>query len=52
MRGVYSYLGYPTAWLLDQLTGDVRAHSVFVSGTGELFDQNESWSNQISNITS
>ncbi|MET9489595.1 hypothetical protein [Nocardia sp. NPDC006630] len=52
VRGVYSYLGYPTAWLLDQLTGDARAHSVFVSGTGELFDQNASWSNPISNITS
>ncbi|WP_405485026.1 hypothetical protein [Nocardia sp. NBC_00511] len=49
--GVYGYLGYPTAWLLDQLGNDARAHSVFVAGTGELFDETSTWSNQYSNIT-
>lgn len=51
VHGVYGYLGYLTAWLLDRLRDDTRAHGIFVAGTGELFDQNSTWSNQASNIT-
>lgn len=49
-RGVYGYLGYPTAWMMDQLQGDAYAHSAFVSSTGEFFKETKNWSNQISNI--
>jgi hypothetical protein len=49
-NGVYGYLGYPTAWLMDQLRGDARAHSAFVSGIGEIFTEKTNWSNQTSNI--
>ncbi len=47
--GVDSYLGYLTAWFMDQLRGDAQAHSVFVSGTGE-FQHNPHWTEQQSNI--
>lgn len=48
--GVDGYLGYVAAWFLDQLRGDdSRAHSVFVSGTGELL-HNAHWAEQQSNI--
>ncbi|MGF6882823.1 pimeloyl-ACP methyl ester carboxylesterase [Nocardia sp. GAS34] len=47
--GVDGYLGYLTAWFLDQLRGDTRAHSIFVSGTGE-FQHNAHWTDQQSNI--
>ncbi|MET9489711.1 hypothetical protein [Nocardia sp. NPDC006630] len=47
--GVDGYLGYVTAWLLDRLSGDAQAHSVFVSGTGE-FQHNAHWADQQSNI--
>lgn len=49
-NGVYSYLGYPTAWMMDQLQGDAYAHSAFISGTGEFFKETKNWKNQISNI--
>jgi hypothetical protein len=48
--GVYGYLGYPTAWLMDQLQGDTLAHRAFVNGTGEIFGETTNWSNQRSNI--
>ncbi|MFI1918051.1 hypothetical protein [Nocardia sp. NPDC020380] len=51
VHGVYGFLGYPTAWFMDQLTHDQRAHAAFVSGSGELFSENTNWSNQQSNIT-
>jgi hypothetical protein len=49
-NGVYGYLGYPTAWLMDRLRGDARAHSAFISGSGEIFTEKTNWSNQTSNI--
>jgi len=49
-NGVYGYLGYPTAWLMDRLRGDARAHSAFITGTGEIFTETTNWSNQTSNI--
>ncbi|PTU30536.1 poly(ethylene terephthalate) hydrolase family protein [Stenotrophobium rhamnosiphilum] len=49
-RGSYGYLGYPTAWMMDQLQADAYAHSAFVSGSGEFFRPNPNWRNQISNI--
>lgn len=48
-NGVYGFLGYPTAWMMDQLQDDALAHGAFVNGTGEIF-QDASWANQISNI--
>lgn len=50
LSGVHGYLGYPTAWMLDQLRGDKYAHQAFVNGTGELFRETTNWSNQTSNI--
>lgn len=50
-NGVYGYLGYPTAWLMDQLQGNAEAHGVFVQGSGEIFLQKTNWTNQTSNIT-
>ncbi|QKT12049.1 MULTISPECIES: poly(ethylene terephthalate) hydrolase family protein [unclassified Rhodococcus (in: high G+C Gram-positive bacteria)] len=50
VNGVTGFLGYLTAWVMDRLQGDTRAHSAFVSGTGELFGDPD-WSNQTSNIT-
>jgi Chlorophyllase enzyme len=52
VNGVYGYLGYPTAWMMDRLDGDAYAHQAFISGTGEMFHETTNWSNQISNITS
>lgn len=49
--GVYGYVGYITAWFMDRLSGDTRAHSFLRSGTGELFSPSPNWSNQVSNIT-
>lgn len=49
-NGVYGYLGYPTAWLMDQLQGDAEAHQAFVAGSGEIFFQPKNWANQTSNI--
>lgn len=48
--GVYGYLGYPTAWLMDTLQGDTYAHGAFVSGTGEIFSQSKNWEHVASNI--
>lgn len=48
--GVYGYLGYPTAWLMDTLQGDTYAHGAFVSGTGEIFLQSKNWEYVASNI--
>jgi hypothetical protein len=50
VNGVYGYLGYPTAWMMDQLRGDPFAHQAFVNGTGEIFGETTNWSNQTSNI--
>jgi hypothetical protein len=50
VNGVYGYLGYPTAWMMDQLQGDTHAHQAFVNGTGEMFGETTNWSNQASNI--
>jgi len=50
-HGVYGFLGYPTAWLMDTLQGDARAHQAFISGSGEIFSQPDNWRNQTSNIT-
>jgi hypothetical protein len=52
VNGVYGYLGYPTAWLMDRLQGDTYAHGAFITGTGELFHETTNWSNQASNIAS
>jgi hypothetical protein len=35
--GVYGYLGYPTAWLMSQLQGDLDARGAFIQETGEIF---------------
>lgn len=44
-NGVYGYLGYPTAWLVDRLYGDQRAREAFIDdGRGEIFT-NENWDN-------
>lgn len=43
VNGVYGYLGYPTAWFMDQLQGDTYAHGAFVGGTGEIFSQTTNW---------
>ncbi|MEC3915680.1 poly(ethylene terephthalate) hydrolase family protein [Nocardia sp. CDC160] len=51
VNGVDGFLGFPTAWLMDRLRGDRRAHDAFVSGTGELFAPNPNWTEQQSNIT-
>jgi pimeloyl-ACP methyl ester carboxylesterase len=49
-NGVYGYLGYPTAWLMDRLQGDSYAHGAFVWPFGEMMLEKTNWSNQISNI--
>jgi len=48
--GVDGYLGYLTAWFMDQLSGNARAHTAFVARTGELA-HNPQWTDQASNIT-
>jgi hypothetical protein len=48
--GVYGYLGYPTAWMMDRLQGNAAAHAAFVSGTGEIFSQPTNWQFVSSNI--
>lgn len=50
-NGVYGFLGYPTAWMMDQLKGDTDAHSVFVDGSGEIFSQTKNWRHVTSNVT-
>jgi hypothetical protein len=42
-NGVYGYLGYPTAWMMDRLQGDSYARGAFFSdGSGEIF-HNDNW---------
>ena len=48
--GVYGYLGYPTAWMMDQLQGDGFAHGAFVHGSGEMFTETKNWELVDSNI--
>jgi hypothetical protein len=48
--GVQGFLGYPTAWLMDQLQGDPQAHSAFVDGSGEFFLNAGQWRHQVGNI--
>ncbi len=48
--GTYGYLGYPTAWLMDQLQGDAFAHGAFVQGVGEMFISAKNWEFVESNI--
>jgi hypothetical protein len=50
INGVYGYLGYPTAWFMDQLQGDTYAHGAFVNGTGEMFSETTNWELVASNI--
>jgi hypothetical protein len=50
INGVYGYLGYPTAWFMDQLQGDTYAHGAFVNGTGEMFSETTNWEFVASNI--
>ena len=50
INGVYGYLGYPTAWFMDQLQGDTYAHGAFVNGTGEMFSETQNWEYVASNI--
>jgi hypothetical protein len=50
VNGVYGYLGYPTAWMMDWLQGDAYAHGAFVNGTGEMFSQTRNWKLVASNI--
>lgn len=48
--GVYGYLGYPTAWMMDRLQGNATAHTAFTNGTGEMFSQPTNWQFVASNI--
>jgi hypothetical protein len=48
--GVYGYLGYPTAWMMDRLQGNAAAHAAFVNATGEMFHQPLNWQYVASNI--
>ena len=50
VKGVYGYLGYPTAWMMYQLQNDNYAHGAFTSGTGEMFSQPLNWKLVASNI--
>ncbi len=47
--GVYGYLGYPTAWLMDRLQNDSYAHGAFVNATGEMFSETTNWQYVASN---
>lgn len=48
--GVYGYLGYPTAWMMDRLQGDTLAHGAFVNSSGEIFSETTNWQMVASNI--
>jgi hypothetical protein len=48
--GVYGYLGYPTAWMMDRLQGNASAHAAFVNASGEMFSQPTNWQFVASNI--
>ncbi|MBB5911495.1 hypothetical protein BJY24_000362 [Nocardia transvalensis] len=45
--GVQGYLGYPTAWLVGQLWGEGFARGAFTPGSGEFYQPNPNWANQI-----
>ncbi|MEV6768213.1 hypothetical protein AB0N05_06215 [Nocardia sp. NPDC051030] len=49
--GVYGYLGYPTAWLAARLMNRADARQAFVPGSGEFFQANPNWVNQIGDST-
>lgn len=49
-NGVYRYLGYPTAWFMWQLKGDLTARSIFVKPGGELFTNTSLWQHTDTNI--
>ncbi|MBV8136395.1 MAG: hypothetical protein JO121_12315 [Deltaproteobacteria bacterium] len=49
VNGVFGYLGYPTAWMMYHLQGDIKAKAAFVRRTehgsgGEIFSQPKNWS--------
>lgn len=48
-RGIYGYLGLPTAWLVWQLQGSQEAGAAFHPQDGEFFSA-LGWSGQVSNI--
>jgi len=48
--GIFGYLGYPTAWLAYQLGADRSAKSAFISGSGEMFLQQNHWLYVQSNV--
>jgi Chlorophyllase enzyme len=48
--GVYGYLGYPTAWMMGQLWGDMAACAAFTPGPGEFFRPNPNWTNQVGTV--
>jgi len=50
LLGVYGYLGYPTAWMMDRLQGDSYAHGAFVNATGEMFTETQNWQRVAGNI--
>ncbi len=50
IKGVYGYLGYPTAWFMDRLQGDAFAHGAFVKNSGEIFSETKNWEFVDSNI--
>ena len=50
--GFYGYVGYLTAWMMDQLQGDSFAHGAFVQGSGEIFTETKNWEFVESNIPS
>lgn len=50
VAGVWNYLGYPTAWLMDQLRDDAEAHAAFVPDGGEFFLPRGQWRHQRSNL--
>lgn len=51
ITGVWGFLGYPTAWMMDQLQGNATAHAVFATPQGEFVRATGHWRNQHSSIT-
>jgi hypothetical protein len=49
-NGVYGFLGYPTAWMMDQLQNDAYAHAAFIKNSGEFFKEKANWLNQVGDI--
>jgi DNA invertase Pin-like site-specific DNA recombinase len=50
VNGVYGYLGYPAAWMMDRLQSDIYAQGAFVNATGEIFSETKNWEYVASNI--